>query len=769
MKKVIVIFLALILSVNFVEPNTKAELAVEDFTHAVFGEEFTATWCVYCPSAAENLMKIYDEIPNEPYYHDKFFFVALITDVNDKADERMGDYPDVTGYPTVVFDGNDEKVSGGQSDTSNYESAIDNVGQRDDTDISLSVEMNHLGGDELELFVDMTWNEDASLGNPTFNGFVRAYIVEKESRYNNYDGDPYHFGFLDYAIETGVELEPHEQKTLYATWKGGDHEDANGNDFSDIDYDNINIFVAFFNDESSTTDKYVLETAFAIPPQIDISLPDGLIGGDLEISGTAISKKSDIETVYYKWDQNGWLDSGVSPFNGDFSFQLDTRDLANGGHQLHVKVSDRGASKMESMNIEILNDENPPTLQIISPMENDILENVTIFEVEAIDDNQIRKVEYNVNEGEWRKMYSSEEDSYIASWNTQEAGAGNGDHQISFRAIDMSDNTIAETIEVTVLNEEDISYPYLRINDPKEEIHNSRVEINLEAADPEGIEKVQYRVDNETNWKDLELENNDIYTATWTPTWDGWHWIDFMAVDNQGYQTFSNIRIETDSNPPLLSLDSFTNDISAIAEFDLSVYDYSKLLSLKYRVNGGNWNELNQEEENLEFSWDSTKYEDGECLMEIECTDEWGSVSTLYRNLDVKNQGLIFTVPPSDVVTDDVITITSIVDYKDPSSVNLIVAKMAEGVLAEGQKIPMKKEGNYYNGEIFFENSGIYVYSIEVDTGHGKLKSVEQTIIVSEKQIMITDGNEDNMLSNLSILPIISILVMIVFRRKNSR
>ena len=66
MKKLIVIYLALILSVNFLEPKAEAEIPVEDFTHAVFAEEFTATWCVYCPSAAENLMKVYDEIPNEP-------------------------------------------------------------------------------------------------------------------------------------------------------------------------------------------------------------------------------------------------------------------------------------------------------------------------------------------------------------------------------------------------------------------------------------------------------------------------------------------------------------------------------------------------------------------------------------------------------------------------------------------------------------------------------------------------------------------------------
>ena len=202
-----------------------------------------------------------------------------------------------------------------------------------------------------------------------------------------------------------------------------------------------------------------------------------------------------------------------------------------------------------------------------------------------------------------------------------------------------------------------------------------------------------------------------------------------------------------------------------MAEFDLNVYDYSDLISLKYRVNGGDWNDLEQGKESIEFSWDSTKYEDGECLMEIECTDKWGSVSTLYRNLDVKNQGLIFTVPPPNVIAEDVITITSIVSYEQPSSVNLIIAKMAEGVLAEGQKIPMKREGNYYTGEIFFENSGVYVYSIEVDTGHGKLKSIEQTIIVSEKQTMVVEEDGDS-IPSLGFLPLISILLLIVSRKR---
>jgi len=765
-KKIQYVAIALLLCFSMIKPNPTGELPAEDFTHAVFGEEFTATWCVYCPSAAENLMKIYDDVPDEPYYHDNFFFVALITDVNDKADQRMDDYPDVTGYPTVIFDGNDEKVSGGQSDTSNYEQAIDTCGERDDTDISLGIEMNHLGADQLDVSVTMTWNEDAALGDPTFNGFVRAYIVEKVSRYNNYDGDPYHFGFLDYAFEESVELEPHEEKELNTIWIGGEHEDKNGNDFSDIEYDNINIFVAFFNDESTSADKYVLESAFAIPPELEIDVPEGLQSGTLELQGSAIGEKSDIQNVQYRWNQDAWIEAGLNSFNGNFNLEIDTEEVTNGDHQLSIKVNDRGASMVNTFDIEVLNDENPPSITVISPENGDTVDSITIFEVEAIDDNKISDVSYQVNQGDWRKMYYDEGDSYIASWNTQEANAGNGDHQITFRAIDMNSNEISAMVDVTVFNEEDITYPYLKIKEPKEQMYNNRVSINVEASDPDGIDKVQYRMDNGT-WRDLSAEGNNIFTETWTPTWDGWHWLDIVSIDSQGYETFGNVRVETDSTPPSLLLNSFSKDISAIAEFDLDVYDYSSLLSLKYRIDGGTWNELDREENSVFFAWDSTKYDDGECLMEIECTDEWGGVSTLYRNLDVKNQGLIYSIPPSNIETGTVTSITSIVDYENPQSVNMIVAKVDEGVLAEGQKVPMEKEGNYYVGELFFEVEGSYVYSIEVDTGHGKLKSYEQTFIVSEKQVVASTDNEDNMLFSLSIISVIAILSLIAVKRRD--
>jgi hypothetical protein len=262
----------------------------------------------------------------------------------------------------------------------------------------------------------MTWNEDASLGNPTFNGFVRAYIVEKISRYDNYDGDPYHFGFLDYAFEQSVELNPHEELVLNTVWTGGEHQDSNGNDFSDIDYENINIFVAFFNDESTSSDKYSLQSAFAIPPVIEIEPFEGVQGGTIELQGSVTSKKSQVQKVYYRWNDDEWVDSSLPEFNGDFTLNIDTAQVENGLQQLSIKTDNLSSSNIETIDIEILNDYEAPTIDVVSPEDGKTVEGIVILEVEAVGENQVSDVEFQLNDGGWRRKNYSPNESYIPIW-----------------------------------------------------------------------------------------------------------------------------------------------------------------------------------------------------------------------------------------------------------------------------------------------------------------------------------------------------------------
>ena len=69
-----------------------------DFTHSVFAEYGTATWCGYCKYAHAALKKIYTS-GDYP-----FNFVSLVCDKNPDASSRATEY-NLYGYPTVWFDG----------------------------------------------------------------------------------------------------------------------------------------------------------------------------------------------------------------------------------------------------------------------------------------------------------------------------------------------------------------------------------------------------------------------------------------------------------------------------------------------------------------------------------------------------------------------------------------------------------------------------------------------------------------------------------------
>ena len=53
-----------------------------------------------------------------------------------------------------------------------------------------------------------------------------------------------------------------------------------------------------------------------------------------------------------------------------------------------------------------------------------------------------------------------------------------------------------------------------------------------------------------------------------------------------------------------------------------------------------------------------------------------------------------------------------------------------------------------------------------MDTGHGKLTSYESNIVVSEKQVVTSSSDNDNALMGPNIIPIVLILVIVAFRRK---
>lgn len=71
-----------------------------------------------------------------------------------------------------------------------------------------------------------------------YTGRLRVYIVEPVSRWNNYAGQPYHFGFLGFALNEAISIDPQDTYHNSITWAG------------DISESNAMVIAAVFNSES---------------------------------------------------------------------------------------------------------------------------------------------------------------------------------------------------------------------------------------------------------------------------------------------------------------------------------------------------------------------------------------------------------------------------------------------------------------------------------------------------------------------------------------
>ena len=125
----------------------------EEFTHTVFIEKGTATWCRYCPAMSNALYSIY-ESGDYPFY-----FVSLVEDKQDEAHNRLDIDYNILGYPTGFFDGGYKVVMGGNPDEEPYRTSIEASGQRDVHELDIEISVEYIGDPTLLLHVNVTNNE----------------------------------------------------------------------------------------------------------------------------------------------------------------------------------------------------------------------------------------------------------------------------------------------------------------------------------------------------------------------------------------------------------------------------------------------------------------------------------------------------------------------------------------------------------------------------------------------------------------------------------
>ena len=240
-----------LLASNKTEKKAPLNYLEDEFTHGVFTEYATTTNCGYCPEASSQLYSIYD---SGDY---NFYYVSLVADANYKIYDRVKELG-VSGVPDVYFDGGYKNILGKQDDEQPYRNAIQQCGNRDVPDVDVDVNVQWKGNAILKISVTVQNNEPED-----YNGYLRVYIVEIESRWNDASGHPYHFGALYIPIEKSLDI-PRAQGqvkplgdsyTFTRMWIGALY------GFGDITQDNVMVIATVFDPDSD----YAVETDAALP------------------------------------------------------------------------------------------------------------------------------------------------------------------------------------------------------------------------------------------------------------------------------------------------------------------------------------------------------------------------------------------------------------------------------------------------------------------------------------------------------------------------
>jgi glutaredoxin len=212
-----------------------------DFTHTVFAEDATATWCGYCHFAHEALKNIYTS-GDYP-----FFYTTLVDDKNTHAHSRIIDY-NVVGFPSVFFDGgNIVQVGGYTGNEADYRASIVSTGARTVKNIDVSLDVTWLGDAAMTIEASVKNNEATQ-----YSGHIRVYITEIGSTmgWKDTTGHVYTFPFLDYAVNQDISITSGNTWTQTTTWDGHDYNDGHGNSFGNILYGNIEVLAVVFNSQA---------------------------------------------------------------------------------------------------------------------------------------------------------------------------------------------------------------------------------------------------------------------------------------------------------------------------------------------------------------------------------------------------------------------------------------------------------------------------------------------------------------------------------------
>ena len=332
--------------------------APRDYTHTVLVEVGTATWCPSCPQSNAAWHAIYGQGTYD------FEYTELVDDKNADAHARFYEF-NPAWVPTSYWDGGMFVYPG--TSQSAFTANLDAAGARTVPDLVATLSAAWLGNAEMQISYSVQNNEGTN-----YPGKLRIYVQELESRWDDYQGNPYHHALIDMAKNIVIDIPAGGAISDSFTWSGSTA------GYPDVVMDNLQVILGVFDDEAQTGysdppsgspfDAYYSDECIAVLPTGEDNDPpavpsiQGPTEGTQGVSYTYMfsSVDPDGDEVYYcvNWsDGTGEVCTG--PFPSGQQVSASHAWAEPGVYQVHVKARDTHNAESNVATYEVIIAEAP--------------------------------------------------------------------------------------------------------------------------------------------------------------------------------------------------------------------------------------------------------------------------------------------------------------------------------------------------------------------------------------------------------------------------
>ena len=310
-------------------------------------------------------------------------------------------------------------------------------------------------------------------------------------------------------------------------------------------------------------------------------------------------------------------------------YWLEEGEIAEGEPFFLKVVGEDRAGNTADYTIQLRVDLTPPSLEITSPTEGDVVSGVVPVKLKAEDrESSIFSFTYSLD-GE--KL--TETTSPIYLWNT--STMEDGEHEIEVTAVDEAGNKVSVSLNVVVDN----TMPDVVLLTPEEgSLLSGDVEIQFSASDETGLSFVECFVDG-AHLQEMKGEGNkslqEKFYLNTKHYRDGEHHIKILATDLAGNSKEMRVCVGFDNTPPKIGSHrpwdgqkiKGEKELYFEAEDDNGIREYRFFFDkeLIYKGSENRW------------TLDTTKYQEGKHTITFEAVDQAGNKANLSVEVTVDN------------------------------------------------------------------------------------------------------------------------------------